>query len=207
VTYYCDEADLYEYGVPRGGLPNPARIVTVNTSTEVFSLDGHGFRADTQLLFRAESGGSLPSPLAAGTTYYAIPVTSDTFRVSTSASGSAVNITTPGTNVLVSTPLPTMQSIAWASEMIDNMLVGNVAPFSPVPAIVRAACADLAATRLLQLTGGATVDLAAKLASTNATLSMWRKTGSPLPANAGQASANLAVVASANTIRWGANTI
>ena len=59
---YCTEADLYDYGLPRGSLPNPGRIVAeVASGTEILTLDGHGFRDDSELLFRAEAGGSLPS--------------------------------------------------------------------------------------------------------------------------------------------------
>lgn len=206
VHYYCDEADLYEFGVPRGGFPNPARPVTVATGSEILSLEGHGFRDDSELVFRAEAGGGMPSPLAAGTTYYAKVLTLDTFQVAAATGGAAINITTAGSNVLVSTPLPALQAIAWASEVIDNMLQGNVTPLDPVPQIVRATCADLAAARLLQLTGGGTIDLAAKLQQTNANLAMWRK-GSPLVGVTGK-QAQLAVTASARTrIYPGDNTI
>lgn len=202
---YCTASDLYSFGVPRGGIPNPARLVSlVSTSTEVMTLDGHGFDTDDPILFRAEAGGSMPSPLVAGTTYYAIVVSDSTFSVALTAGGSAVNLTTAGSHVLVYTPLPITDCIQWASDVIDEHLVGNSTPLTvPYPKIVVAACADLAASRLLQLTGGATVDLAAKLASTQDLLKSWRK-GIALHKSAGQKSGNLAVTGTAllGDTRW-----
>jgi phage gp36-like protein len=207
MAQYCTESQLYEHGVPRGGIPNPARLCYPSASTDIITLDGHGFATDAELLFRVESGGTMPSPLSAGTTYYAIPLTSDTFKVSTSAGGSVVNLTTAGTSVLVSTPLPIDAAITWASDLIDNMLVGNSTPLTaPYPAIIQVACAELAAIRLMQLTGGATIPLTEKLAQTQKLIDRFAK-GIPIVKSASQKSGNLAVIRSGSTDRWGDDVI
>jgi hypothetical protein len=191
-TLYCSASDLYAYGIPYGGLPNPGRLVAaVNTTTNVFSLDGHGFATNTELLFRAESGGSLPSPLAEGTTYYAIVVSDSAFKVSTSSGGSALDITTAGSNTIVVSPLPVDEWIEWASRYIDSHLTGHMVPLSePIDVVIKAAAADLAATRGLALTGGGTVDLSAKQAQVQDQLRTWLK-GHVLPAASGHRSGNL----------------
>lgn len=152
---YCTAADVYAIaGIQRGALPNPGRVVeSVSTGANTLTLGGHGYGADAALLFRAEDGGSLPAPLAEGTTYYAIPLTDDTFSVSASAGGAAVNITTEGSRIVVSGQLPVTEAIEAASAEIDDMMPAHVVPFETVPATVKRICADLAAARLLLATG------------------------------------------------------
>lgn len=72
----------------------------VNTSTEVITLSSAAnFPTGTTIRFYSTSG--LPAPLAAGTTYYAIFVSSTTIKVATSLTnaqtGVAINLTTTGT--------------------------------------------------------------------------------------------------------------
>lgn len=72
----------------------------VNTGTDVITVSGgHGFNR-SGFPFRVSSSGSLPTGLAAATTYYAIYVSSTTFKVaSTEANaltGTAIDITAAG---------------------------------------------------------------------------------------------------------------
>jgi hypothetical protein len=157
MSAYCSQADVYRF-VPPGILANPARIVSsAVAATNIFVLDGHGLTLDQELTFRAESGGSLPSPLVEGTTYYAIPVAYDTFKVAASAGGSAVDITTAGSNILVVASLPWTAWITECSAMLDQTLPAHLVPItSTVPEPVKLYCAALLAMRALAHVGAKT---------------------------------------------------
>ncbi len=175
---YCSKEDLYDAGLARGSLPNPGRLVaSVDITTELLTLDGHGFRADAELLFRAETGGSLPSPLVAGTTYYADAVSDSTFKVRSTAGGAAINLTTAGSLIVVSTPLPFIAAIRRASAMVDDMLPAHIVPLTaPYPVVVVAVTADLAIAVLGMLTGGSSADfITQKLAGAQKILDRWSK--------------------------------
>lgn len=129
MTDYCDPSDLYAHGVPRGAFPNPGRDVeSVDATANTLTLGEHGYALNDPVSFRAEAGGSLPAPLAAGTTYYAIPDTGDTFSVAATEDGSAVNLTSAGERFVVIDPLPIGAAITWASQIIDDMLPAHVVP-------------------------------------------------------------------------------
>ena len=76
------------------------RLVTINASTETFSATAHGLSANDQVVFSA-SQGTLPAPLVSGTTYFirATGLTADTFTVSTTAGGGALDITGATTGI------------------------------------------------------------------------------------------------------------
>jgi hypothetical protein len=191
---YCDPADLYDYGVPRGALPNPGRVASsVSTSSNAFTLDVHGFAQDDPVSFRAEAGGSLPSPLEAGTTYYAIPLTDSTFSVATSEGGSAVDLTTAGSRVVVIAPLPIDKAIRWASRVIDDSLPAHVLPLTePIHELVKMTCAELAAGKLAARSGSASKSLADIVEAAEKRLARWAKgiplrgENAPNPANKAQ---------------------
>ncbi len=177
---YCVIADTYAYGVPRGGLPNPARpIADVSTTANTLTCSGHALDDDDELRFRVESGGSMPSPLAAGTTYYAIPIDADRFSVASAAGGAAIDITTAGANFSVITALPWAKWIAWASDMVDQFTPAHVSieldGNGAYPPIVVACAADLVASRALSYTGTATVDMQARLKAANDALARRAK--------------------------------
>jgi hypothetical protein len=54
--------------------------VTVDPLTDVFTLVDHGLSPGDRIRFR-NTGGALPTPLIAATTYYANPLDGDTFEV------------------------------------------------------------------------------------------------------------------------------
>jgi hypothetical protein len=172
-------------------------VSDVNTSTETMSLDGHGFLDDDELIFRAESGGTLPTGIVEGTTYYAIVVTDATFRISATAGGSAVNLSGTGTNFSVIVQAPWSLWITEASGEIDNTLPAHVVPLSsPYPPVVVAYSAGLVAEKALAWSGVSSVSVAARLANTRKELDMWRKYGIPQRGtNAPTNGANLAISA------------
>jgi hypothetical protein len=197
MSAYCISSDLYAYGLPRGGLPNPGRIASaVSTSANTITVDGHGFALNAQVTFRAESGGSLPSPLAAGTAYYAIPVTDSTFQVATASGGGAVDLTTAGVNVVCIAELPFDECIEWASNLVEGFLPAHVVPLTaPYPPVVVACTADLAASRLLAYVGGSRIDQQAKLVEAQRMLERWAK-AIPIRGAIRPASANMAITGS-----------
>lgn len=109
----------------------------------------HGLSADTPITFRAESGGTLPGGLSAGTTYYAIPVSESRFQVAAAEGGAAIDLTTAGQWFLVVVPLPIAGAIEYGAALIDQSLPAHALPLvAPYPPIVRMTNAELAAHKL-----------------------------------------------------------
>ena len=167
-----------------GSLPNVARLIaSVSAASEILTLDGHGLELNQELTFRAESGGSVPSPVVAGTTYYAIPLTSDTFQITASISGPALNITTAGSNLLVIPEMPWAGWIDECSAMVDQTLPGHVVPVEvdPVtgkyPEPVRLYCAALLAMRALAHVGASTAAVQSQMEFWNKQTDKWAKGG------------------------------
>lgn len=193
---YCDPADLHDFGLPRGAVPNPGRLAgSVSAASNVVELEVHGFALNDAVTFRAEIGGVLSSPLVAGTTYYAIPLTEDTFSVAATVGGSAIDILTNGSGVIVITPLPILASISWASRLIDDMLPAHVVPLTaPYPAIVRMTCAELAAGKLVGSSGATSKSLTEMVDYAKTRLTRWAK-GVPVRGDNAPKSANLSCTA------------
>ncbi len=71
------------------------RIFIANASTEVITSDHHGFVNDNEIL--VISTDTLPGGLSDIVTYFVISATTNTFQVSLTLGGSAVDITSTGT--------------------------------------------------------------------------------------------------------------
>ena len=194
---YCVAADLYSWGLPRGALPNPGRLVdSVSSSANTVSLDVHGFEAGDPVSFRAESGGSLPAPLVAGTTYYAVPVSGDVFSVAATAGGEAIDFSSAGARIIVIAPLPIASAIAFGAALIDDMLPGHVLPLiAPYPPLIVMTNAELAAGKLLARTGSASKSLTEIVDQARKRLERWAL-GIPVRGENVQTPANLAASAS-----------
>lgn len=69
-----------------------------DASPAVIGFAGHGLTAGDAVVFSVSSGGSLPTGLVAGTTYYVIAsgLTATAFEVSATPGGAAVNTSTAG---------------------------------------------------------------------------------------------------------------
>lgn len=194
---YCTPADLYSFGLPRGSLPNAGRLAGgVNVTTNAIELDAHGFETGDPVTFRAESGGVLASPIQAGVTYYAIPVTDSSFRVSLTVGGDAIDITTAGSGLIVIAPLPIASAIAWATKIVEDMLPAHVIPLDVVPEIVKMTTAELAIAKLASITGGKSAVTTDMVDFAQKRLARWAK-GVPLrgDANARPAAASCAQTA------------
>lgn len=211
---YCADADVVPF-LPPGGLPNAARVVTGSASGGYLESDGHGLATDSAVTLRVAVGGSLPSPLVAGTTYYAIVLSPSRFQLAVATAGTAIALTTDGLNFEFWSPLPLAAWRANGSRRLDSVISGTIGAHA-VPLkqdLVRfpssngydpqavAYAAEYAAAEGLARTGGAQLSGAAfgaVLAVIDGQARIWAK-GLPVRGLAMQASqpANLAITASA----------
>jgi microcystin-dependent protein len=75
---------------------NTGVAFTADNTTDTFTSASHGL-ANGSILEVRNSGGSLPVGLSVPTKYFVVGTTTDTFQLSTSLGGPAVNVTTDGT--------------------------------------------------------------------------------------------------------------
>jgi hypothetical protein len=189
----CQPSDLFAFGLPRGATPNPGRVLA-SLVDGVCSLDVHGLDTGTAILFRAAGDGALPPELVEGTTYYAESLTEHTFRVRATAGGAAISITDADDPVMVVVPLPIAETIAWAEQIIYDSLPAHAVPLAQgdaVPTILRMTCAELAAGKLLALSGAASRSLSDTVDAALKRVERWGK-GIPLRDPDAPARTNLA---------------
>lgn len=189
---YAAQSDVYTYGLPRGALGNPGRLVDSSlAATSTITLSEHGFSTGTPVSFRAPQGGSLSSPIVAGTTYYAIYLTDSTFQISATANGPPITLTTDATSMIVAADLPFAQVLEFYSRWVDNLLPAHVVPLpAPYPITVVGIVAQLAAQRLQILSGLTSESMHEQELAAKAQLERWAKTlpvrdaaGATVPAN------------------------
>jgi hypothetical protein len=195
--------------LPRGLLANPGRICSsVLASSDAFELDGHGFETDDPLVFRIESGGTMPAPIATGTTYRAIRVSDTLFQVAAAAAGPAIDLTTDGALVVVATPLPFDEVLEFYSRFVDGCIPAHAVPLTaPYPITVTALVAELSAHRLLLIAGQSSESMTAIELGAKAQLERFANGMVPGRDARFTASTNLAVAAStaaADPRGWGA---
>lgn len=178
---YCVAADIYEFALTRGSIPNEGRLVTaVDTAADALELDEHGLSLDGPVRFRVEAGGTLPGGLVALQSYFAIPVDPYRFQVSATAGGAAVDLTTAGDRIVVIVDLPVDSAIAWADRFIDEHLADHPVPLdAPVPEIVKMTSAELAAHKLRMVTGSTSQTLMMIVDMAQKRLDRWAK-GKPV---------------------------
>lgn len=81
---------VFSAASPNGG--NPKEFY-VDTSIDTFHIASHGYSDGQTVVFY---GDTVPGGLTAGTAYYVVSSTTDTFKVSATSGGAAVNITSAG---------------------------------------------------------------------------------------------------------------
>lgn len=189
---YCSVSDLYVFGLPRGGLPNPARMAyAVDATDNTITLDEHGFSDGDELSFRPDGvDGVLPTPIADGETYYAIRVDDARFSVASTLGGVALDLTTAGARVLVIERIPYDSTIAWASRVVDDHIPAHIVPLvEPYPEVVRMTTAELAATKLMGRQGSVQKSLSDVLTLAQKRIERWARgvpvRGPNAPARAG----------------------
>lgn len=162
MTAYATRHDLYTYGMPRGMLGMSGQLAeSALASTDTITLNGHGFVTGDAIIFRAAEGGVLPAPLAYGPTYYVIYVNDAQFQVSATPTGSAINLTTDGVNVLVAIALPIEAVLEYYSRWVDGFIPANAVPLAtPYPIIIVGLVCELASKKLQQIAGVTSVSVA-----------------------------------------------
>jgi hypothetical protein len=78
-----------------GEFVGTSKVFAVKASTDTFTGIGHGYTNGTKVRVWS-AGPALPSGLAAYTTYYIIAAATDTFQLSATSGGSAVDVTADG---------------------------------------------------------------------------------------------------------------
>ncbi len=211
-TPIATRGDVYRFGLPRGLLGTAGREVASSAAaTDVLELDGHGFETDDEVVVRHVEGGSLPAPLAAGTTYYVIRVSDSAFKLATTAGGSAIDLTSAGDRMIVATKLPFDEVLEFYTQWVYDQLPAHLVPLpSPVPIVPRMIVAQLASKALLRLSGQASVAMTEAELDARAQVKRWVE-GQPLRDVRATSSANLAVVdtmsGSVDRRGWGSGTL
>lgn len=171
---------------------------SVDASANTLSLDVHGLDTDTPVTLRPDAGGTMPAPLAAGTTYYAIRISESAFSVATTAGGAAVNLTSAGSNVLLGVDLDFDSAIAWSSRIIDDMLPAHAVPLeAPFAEIVVMTAAQLA-VHVITSGRGRSDTLDALLKNAQSRIERWAK---GVPIRGTNAPRSVGVATSASSTR------
>lgn len=90
-----DTTDEFLGWAPNGPASNNPQACYAEATSNEIRLDGHGFsNGDTVIFFPLAD--ALPSPIALGTVYYVISSDADSFEISTTSGGSAVDIAADG---------------------------------------------------------------------------------------------------------------
>jgi PA14 domain len=76
---------------------NPVyKTFTADTSTDEITCNAHGYNNDQEIVF----SGNLPSPLEEETVYFVINKTTNTFQVSATQAGTAIDLTSTGSGTI-----------------------------------------------------------------------------------------------------------
>lgn len=185
MSAYCTISDLYDFGLQRGSFANPARLLSsVDISANTLTLDVHGFALNDPITFRDDtSGGVLPAPIVAGTTFFAVPVDENSFSIAATSGGAVINLTAVGsspTRTLVIAKIPFDSAIQWASDIIENELPAHIVPLvAPFHTLIVATTAELAVGKLLSRTGSASISIGDMIDKATKRVERWAK-GIPL---------------------------
>lgn len=116
---------------------------TANATTDVITATGHDYINTLAVTLSVSGGGALPAPLVADTTYYVRDAATDTFKLSLTSGGAAIDITNAGTGtfVVIDTPLSVntrtiaemvRKEITDYGAMVNRPLVNFTAPIITV---------------------------------------------------------------------------
>lgn len=96
--------------IARGWLGNDAGRLFTATAADVFTAPGHTLVNDTKVAVIAVPGGTLPTGVVEGTIYFVIGVSGDTFSLSLTQGGAAINLTTVGAGLIKAVIPKTVQT-------------------------------------------------------------------------------------------------
>jgi hypothetical protein len=176
-------------------------VVSVDTAANTLTLGDHGLADNDAFSLRPEGGvtASMSAPLVANVTYYALVVSDSLFSARAAPSGAAIDLTTTGARMVLVVPLPIPAAIRWASSLLEQFIPAHAAPLEgdPIPTILRATCAELAANKVLQVTGRQSKSVTAMIDDATKLIARWSK-GVPIRGeNAPTTHTNLAAKATA----------
>jgi hypothetical protein len=100
------------------------QAATYVASTDVFTSFAHGYSNDFRVLVYDVATAGVPTGLTEGTVYFVVGATADTFQLSATSGGSAVNGTTDG-EVIVQRCLPEVFAGQGTYTIADTALVLN----------------------------------------------------------------------------------
>jgi hypothetical protein len=86
--------------IARGWLGSDAGKVFTATAADLFTAPGHSLVNDDKVAVIAIPGGTLPTGVVEGTIYFVINVSGDTFNLSATQGGGAINLTTVGAGLI-----------------------------------------------------------------------------------------------------------
>jgi hypothetical protein len=106
-----------------GGIGSTVKGVGTAATTDTITSNGHGLVDNDRVFVWAVNGESLPTGLAASTLYHVISSASNTFQLSTSQGGAAVDITAVGELAFAKTVPETFASagnLVFAAGALDH---------------------------------------------------------------------------------------
>jgi|GEM_PF-6483933 len=128
--------------------------------SSIITATGHDFILNTPVQVSVSGGGALPAPLVAGTTYYVRDSATDTFNLSATIDGAAINITSVGTGAFVVTDLALDSKLGtvalYTRKEITNYQGLTIRPslaFSDAPTVTPTAIAIMKSITLNNISG------------------------------------------------------
>jgi hypothetical protein len=107
-----------------GGLTSARKVFTAATSDTV-TCPAHGYSNGDKVFVEPVPGVSLPTGLSAGTVYFIISSATDTFQLSLSSGGAAVDITVAGAGYLAKLTTKDINSGDTARFPATNLIVSE----------------------------------------------------------------------------------
>ncbi len=95
-TLYDDAGTLVTAATTTGVTAQPTTVFTASATTNLLTASEHLVQENDELTV-SNSGGALPTGLAASTRYFAKEVSQNAFKVAATPGGSAIDITAAGT--------------------------------------------------------------------------------------------------------------
>lgn len=94
-------------------------VATVQAADDIFRSDAHTLVNDSKVVFIPIANESLPAGITEGTDYFVVNATADTFQVSVTQGGAAINLTTDG-EVAVFDIVPSVPDVSAYQIQIPN---------------------------------------------------------------------------------------
>jgi len=118
-------------GLDAGALGRPTTVTITNASPGVVTWTAHGFVAGQTVAF--STTGALPTGLTAGTTYYVIAsgLATDTFQVSATLGGSAINTSSAGSGTHTGTASLWYYTFGIVKADGTSALLASASPTAP----------------------------------------------------------------------------